>query len=334
MRQWKSAATVDQASTVYSRAMAGASPGASGPRETTASNLLLEAVAGQVVEALRREGIRSVLFKGPTTVRWLYHEDSRAYGDVDLLVDPARFDECERVVETMGFRRSTIEQVLAKGRPSHASTWIRGSVAVDLHRTLVGVSVPAVEAWAILSAQTETWLIGRAEVEVLGVAARTLVLALHMAQHGPGFARTSEDLERAVQQLPVSTWSAAADLSRALHAEAPLAAGLLASPDGRALCDVLGLRVEGEVAIEGAAGFHAAQGLLWLSRQRGMNAKAHYLLRKLFPPPTMMRNRVVWARQGRTRLALAYGLRLVRVVYYGPYVLWALARLRRRARAE
>jgi hypothetical protein len=314
--------------------MTGASPGASGPRETTASNLLLEAVAGQVVEALRRAGMRSILFKGPTTVRWLYDEDSRAYADVDLLVDPARFDECEHVIETMGFRRSTIEQILAKGRPSHASTWIRGSVAVDLHRTLVGVGVPAEEGWVLLSSETETWTIGRTEVEVLGVAARSLVLALHMAQHGPGFARTSEDLQRAIRQLPVSTWVAAADLARELRAEAPMAAGLLAFLDGQALCETLGLRIEGGIAPEGATGFHAAQGLLWLSRQRGVCAKAGYLLRKLFPPRSVMRNRVVWARQGGTRLALAYGLRLLRVVYYAPYALWTLARLRRQARGE
>ena len=47
---------------------------------------------------------------------------------------------------------------------------------------------------------------------------------------------------------------------------------------------------------------HAAQGLLWLVGTRGIRAKAHYVRVKLFPPASVMRSRVPWARSGRLAL--------------------------------
>ena len=303
------------------------------PREITAFNLFLEAGAGNVVKALRRAGIRSVLFKGPTTARWLYGHDPRAYGDVDLLVDPARFEECEHVLKGLGFERSQLERGFAEGRPTHASTWTRGSVTVDLHRTLVGLGAPVEEAWAALSTQTETWTVGRAEVEVLTPAARCLVLALHAAQHGPEFARTRDDLERAIAQVPPSIWVQAASLARSLEAETAMAAGLLSIAGGRRLVDVLGLRLEHATPREGSTSFHVAQGLLWLSTRRGLRAKAQYVWMKLFPPSSVILSRVSWARSGRIPLALAYVVRLVRAFWSAPRALWALAQLRRERRS-
>src|SRR5579862_7431395 len=112
----------------YPRAMAAASGGAPSPNvAVTAWNLLLEAVAGEVVEELRRAGQRSLLIKGVTIGRWLYPDEPRLYSDVDLLVDPASFDDCESVLVRLGFERSELERAFVAGRPSHASTWIRGS---------------------------------------------------------------------------------------------------------------------------------------------------------------------------------------------------------------
>jgi hypothetical protein len=313
--------------------MAAAFPEGPGMRiETTASNLLLEAVAGEVVEALRRVGMRSVLIRGATTERWLYEDDPRAYGDVDLLVDPARFDHGERVLEEVGFEPSRMERLFEKGRPSHASTWARESVMVDLHRTLVGLGVSAEEAWAVLSENTEAWEVGRAKVEVLAPAGRCVVLALHMAQHGPEFARTREDLERAIARAPRSAWFAAVDLARRLRAETSMAAGLLSVQGGRQLCETLGLHLEDAVASEGSASFHAAQGLAWLIESRGVRAKAHYIRIKLFPPSSVMRSRARWARSGRLALALAYAVRLARIAWHAPRAALTVAQLRRERR--
>jgi hypothetical protein len=273
-----------------------------------------------------------VLFRGPTTARWLYEGSPRAYADVDLLVDPARFEDCEQVLGRLGFERSAIERRFARGRPRHASTWVRGSVAIDLHKTLVGVGAPPEEVWAALSAHTETWTVGRAEVEVVRPAARCLVLGLHAAQHGPDFAHTGDDLERAVAQVGLPTWIEAASLARFLGAQTALAAGLLSTRGGRRLVEALGLRVEQATPREGSTSFHVAQGLLWLAARRGFRERTQYLLSKLFPPPSVIRSRVPWARSGRVALGLAYAGRLARALWSAPRALWALAQLRRERR--
>jgi hypothetical protein len=302
------------------------------PREITAFNLFLEAAAGDVVDAFRRAGLRSVLFKGATTARWLYETDPREYGDVDLLVNPRDFEECERVLAGLGFERSPIERLFTAGRPSHASTWVRALVAVDLHRTLVGVGVGAEEAWSTLSASTETWTVGRSDVEILPAPARCVVLALHAAQHGTAFGRTKDDLERAIARVPTSTWVEAANLARALEAETPMAAGLLSISGGARLCGELGLRFVDAVPREGSTSFHAAQGLLWLLAKRGARAKAGYAWGKLFPPSSVMRSRVPWARSGRLALAAAYAARLVRALASAPRTVWVLTQLHRSRR--
>lgn len=309
--------------------MAAASRGVSRPQiEATAWNLLLEAVAGEVVEELRRAGHRSLLIKGVTIERWLYPDEPRQYSDVDILVDPASLDECERVLVRLGFERSALERAFEAGRPSHASTWTRGSVPLDLHKTVVGVGVAPAEAWNALSTGTETWVVGSQEAVVPNVAARALLLTLHLAQHGPDFARTQEDLHRALALLSEGDWSAAADLARCLGAETPMAAGLTAVEDGRDLCERLGLRATGPTAVEGSTAFHVAQGLVWFTQLRGARARGRYVARKFFPPPSLMRSRSRWSRSGPAALAVAYLLRLARLALHVPRAAWVLARLR------
>ncbi len=271
-----------------------------------------------------------MLVRGVTTARWLYGDDPRSYSDVDFLVDPTVCPDCERVLETIGFQRSAIERAFLRERPRHASTWVRGSVTVDLHRTLVGVGVSAEEAWAVLSGTTEIWKVGGAEVEVLNAGARSLVLALHMAQHGPRFGRTKDDLEHAMARVPESTWFEAAHLARQLRAETSMAAGLQAVAGGSELCETLSLPLGGVTAVDGSTSFHTAQGLLWLIQTKGVRAKAQYLWLKLFPPPFVMRGRIAWSRAGRPALVLAYGLRLARITLHAPGAVWALVRLGRR----
>jgi hypothetical protein len=153
-----------------------------------------------------------------------------------------------------------------------------------------------------------------------------------MAQHGPEFARTRDDLERAIARVPRAAWVDAMNLARPLRAETAMAAGLLTVDGGPQLCETLGLRLEGAVAAEGSPSFHAAQGLAWLINTRGVRAKAHYVRIKLLPPPSVMRNRVRWARSSRLALALAYGVRLARIALQAPHAAWTVAQLRRERR--
>ena len=54
---------------------------------TTALALAIDAVTAQVVTALRANGIRPLLLKGPSIAGWLYGDGAaRPYGDSDLLV--------------------------------------------------------------------------------------------------------------------------------------------------------------------------------------------------------------------------------------------------------
>lgn len=311
--------------------MAAASGGAPSPNtEATAWNLLLEAVAGEVIEELRRAGHRSLLIKGVTIGRWLYPDEPREYSDIDLVVDPTTFDQCERVLAGLGFERSALERAFAAGRPSHASTWIRGVVPVDLHQTVVGLGVSPAEAWNALSANAETWTVGSHNAAVPSVPARALLLALHLAQHGPGFARTRADLGRALDLVSEAEWREAAALARRCAAESPTAVGLAAVERGGELCERLGLRASDATQVEGSPAFHIAQGLVWFGELSGARERARYAIAKLFPAPALMRTRVGWSRSGPWALATAYLVRLATLAVHAPRAAWVLLRLRSR----
>jgi hypothetical protein len=171
-------------------------------------------------------------------------------------------------------------------------------------------------------------VVGSRDAEVPNVAARALLLTLHLAQHGPDFARTREDLQRALAAMPEADWEDAAALAGRVAAETPMAAGLATIDGGRDLCERLGLRVAGATAVEGSPAFHVAQGLVWFRQVRGARAKGRYLVRKLFPPPSLMRSRVEWSRFGPLALTAAYVLRLARLALHAPRAAWVLARLR------
>jgi hypothetical protein len=300
--------------------------------ETAASNLSLEALAREVVRAFRRGGIEPVLLRGVSTALWLYEDGTRSYDDLDLLVDPRRIADCELILAELGFRRSRVELAFPEGRPRHASTWSRGLGTVDLHRTLVGPRVPADEVWSTLSARTERWTIGGTEITVLDTPCRALVLALHMAQHGPAFAATREDLERALAAVPDQTWAEAASLARLLDTETSMAAGLCFVPGGNGLTAALGLQLDGTVPMDGSPSFHFVHGLLSLMQTPGLRDKARFAWTKLFPPAELMRSRFSSARAGRLALARVYAVRIAQTTWYLPSALVSTARLTRRTR--
>jgi hypothetical protein len=64
----------------------------------TAHGMAVDQVAAEVVSAFRREGIDTVLLKGPALARWLHPEGGRSYGDTDLLVAPVDFPAAEAVL--------------------------------------------------------------------------------------------------------------------------------------------------------------------------------------------------------------------------------------------
>src|SRR5436190_669168 len=77
--------------------------------------------------------------------------------------------------------------------------------------------------------------------------AEALLVGLHSAQHGPT-PTPLNDLERALAQVPLSTWERAGALARHLRAEGSFRSGLCLLPQGRAVAAELAL--EGEAPIE------------------------------------------------------------------------------------
>lgn len=310
-----------------------------GERATSvALTLAVDAETLRVVTEMRSRGVRAILLRGAAFTDLLgYRAGERAYVDSDLFVDPDSFRVAEDVLRRLGYRESDIERVFTDDRPQHAHTWLSRRGVVDLHRTLVGVPGEAKRVWGILSTRTETLPLLGGDVEVLAESARLLVVALHATQHA-GETGVVSDLARAISHVARQAWEDAADLSRLLDAEEPFAAGLRTTPAGAELADGLGLSHDpAQPGINrGSNAFHLAQGLIWLSGQRGVAAKLRYVRSKIVPPRTQMRGRSNLARRGSLGLALAHLQRWMVLAVQLPNAVRALLRLareRRRRRA-
>lgn len=70
--------------------------------------LLLAAELARLVRRFEQAGIRVIPLKGPVLAVQLYGDLAlRQAGDLDLFVDPQRFDEAERIVLELGYTRSS-----------------------------------------------------------------------------------------------------------------------------------------------------------------------------------------------------------------------------------
>lgn len=246
----------------------------------------VDRVTIEVVQALRRAGIRPVLLKGPVFDRWLYTRDEpRSYGDTDLLVAPSQRDPAVEVLATLGFR------VLAThrhGPPIHAECWARGGLAgslVDLHTSVLGATVGRATVWSVLSAGTETFELAGSTVEGTGSEANALIVALHAAAHGSGeFERTGEDLTRALARCDLPTWHAAHRRALALGAEPSFAAGLRMVAAGEQVADALSLPRSSTASVILRVG-NAPVGAIFLERLRGFGwrTRARMVARAIVP---------------------------------------------------
>jgi Uncharacterised nucleotidyltransferase len=304
--------------------------------EALGRSLTTDKITAEVVGAFRDAGIRSILLKGPAIARWLYDEGAvRAYADCDLTVSPDGFLGAERILSDLGFEREGLETI-RNDWPKHAHTWYRNDGGnVDLHRTLVGVQVPDLELWQVLSSGTEAMRVGGEEVEVLRLPGRALVVALHAAKDGPRVGKARHDLGHAVERAAPEVWEEASRLAARLGASATFAAGLRLVPAGEELSRRLDLTSEVPVGAAlrrrgGAPPF--AVGLEWMATAPGFKGKMALVSRKLVPPATFMRAWTPLARRGRLGLAVAYIWRPLWVLWRLPFALWAWLRARREAR--
>lgn len=292
------------------------------PRHVVASMLIVERASADVVCALRRQRIRSILIKGPLQQQWLEAGGpARASGDVDLLLDPGDIEAAAVVVSGMGYR---LQPEVTPGVEHHAGLWsAAGRVPVELHWTLWGTETSSL--WSVLSLRTEEAVIAGEVVEIPDEGARCLLIALHAAHHGAGADAPRYDLERAITVAGRSAWELACELAFAVGAERAFVAGLELLPEGVQLRADLGLQslpLTERLALNIGPRVSGAPGFYWLSRQRGPRAKARFIVRKLVPPADFMRFKYPYARRGPGQLALMY---LYRPLWMAR---WALPALR------
>jgi hypothetical protein len=274
----------------------------------TARSLHIDVVTAEVASALREEGIRSIVLKGPSIHRLLYRDGApRPYCDSDVLVAPDHLGAAGAALRTLGFERVT------KGEAphwAHEQRWARrrDGTRLELHWTVVGVEAEPAELWRTFTASTETVVVGGTEIEVLDPAAIAFQVALHAAQHGPARSQSISDLERALDQLGEPTWRAAAALADALQATETFAAGLRLLPAGATLAANLGLdtRKSVQIAVFSSAAPPMTAGLVQLARTRGTWRKLSLMARELVPSRFVIQRWWPPARRGGLWLLAAY----------------------------
>jgi Uncharacterised nucleotidyltransferase len=294
--------------------------------------MAVDAVTADVVTALRRAGIESILLRGPAIARWLYAEgEPRAYVDIDLLVEPEKRTEAEAILARLGFVHR--EAGFAPGESvDHASEWIcrRPSVVVDLHHGIEGVRAESVELWMALSSDSHRIDVAGVPTDIPGEAALALIVALHAAHHGHHGGKQLQELRRALERVRLDTLQEAFELAERLEAVPSFAAGLRLLPEGAALAERLRLPVvaDREVALRAAGAHSTAIGFARLAATPGVRAKLALVARKLVPTPAFMRHWSRLARRGRLGLAVAYLWRpLWLVLHLAPAgVAWLRAR--------
>jgi hypothetical protein len=288
-----------------------------------ARQLALSAATVEVVEALERQGIRTIMLRGEAIAARLYEaSEARVSADVDLLVESASFGRAEEILEQLGYRDK-----LAGARPNelfaHANTWLREApilAIVDLHTSLYWCSEDPGAVWGALSENTRRLHLGTKSIEVLSDAGQAFVIAIHLVQHGDG-GKPRADLSRALERYDRSVWLEAAAIASRLNAEGVFAAGLASDERGRVLVEELQLSGEttAEMRLRIAGDPPVSVGVLRFAQADSMRVRAILLAGKLFPSRAFMRDWSPFGARSRASLLLAYAYRPV----------WLLRRLPR-----
>jgi hypothetical protein len=236
---------------------------------------------------LRDAGIPHVLLKGPSTARWLYPDPARRpYVDTDFLVPPRHITHAVEVLS--GLR---LFAPLASAGPTEQdghSVVMRpreGSplAEVDLHHSLPGVGVPANTVWSVLAANTETFPLLGAEVDILNAVGRALVVTLHAARNGTANAQSTEDL-RLLLNADVD-WERVRSLAEKLGALPAFARGLRLIPESATLRAhlIMGDTTSIEMELREAGAAPLAHGFDRLMSTKSWSRRSSIVIRELWP---------------------------------------------------
>jgi hypothetical protein len=128
-----------------------------------------------VVAALTRAGVRTAPIKGLAYAKTLYAAPAeRPMGDVDLLVPRREVDGARAVLAGLGFVRG------ARAALHHAEPWTRGSLAIDLHWTIIAPGRSRVDLDAVWTRMTSGWPDGAERLEAVDALVFHLI---HLARN-------------------------------------------------------------------------------------------------------------------------------------------------------
>jgi hypothetical protein len=155
-------------------------------RRNLSENLLVQAAAERLVEALKGAGLRVAVLKGLDLIDRIYWQRTavRRTSDVDLLVDDRRLDEVLEVVRSLGYVHSEVEPEAAQRRWSHQITYETDpDVHLEVHR-LLSQDMGFTRSWEELerAGQIEEGA-GLAGADRLSLEALLVHLLVHLAAH-------------------------------------------------------------------------------------------------------------------------------------------------------
>lgn len=274
-----------------------------------------ELLHAEVAYLLRTAGIPVLHIKGPTVALWLYDEDERPWGDVDILVAPSRSEEALAVLAERGL----VERYAGVNRKStddHAVTVARtdpeiGLDEVDVHHRFPGIGLDPERAFTELWRRREPAQLAHTDVWFPDFTSRALLIALNTARTKDS-TKSLGDLARLFEPRSGLEWDLVVDLARRLDALPALRAGLELDPAGPAVIAANGLDAvpvdpEWQLRIAGAPRtalrLDELRRLPW-SRRPGVVG------RWLVPSPAVIRMRDPRASAGPRALAAAYARRL------------------------
>jgi Uncharacterised nucleotidyltransferase len=281
-----------------------------------ARNFAIDALTAEVAGAFGREGIQTLVLKGPVLAKWLYPGEVRPYNDSDLMVAPQNRARAVGVLERLGFveDRPWVPTPLSVG--IGGTEFSRGGVMVDLHCRLPGLAGDPDAIWDRFAASAERQVIGGVELRVPDRDTVLLHVVLHAAQHAHlGDGKPLEDLRRALAVVEWAEWSSALELARVYQGVPAFAAGLRLLPEGVDLARrfALGELLSLQYALQ-REGMIAEQLYALLSADAEVSWKLAIAASRIFPRPDFMRWWSPLARRGKLGLAGAYLWRAIWVI--------------------
>jgi hypothetical protein len=184
-----------------------------------ASRVRLDREAVALCAVLGERDIPMVVLKGPATAYRLYGDDTRSYGDVDLLVPADRFEQVEALLGERGYAADApplarVPAWIDRRFPGTERAFVSPPyLRVDLHRAfhLLGPG----DAWRLLGERAVTVDLPVGPLRIPDEAGTAMVTVLHastLTSTAP--CKPLEDLRRAIETFDDATWAEALERCR------------------------------------------------------------------------------------------------------------------------